>query len=477
MAAVADLEIVSAVDGSGAHRFTARPGRDSRIDAVPGKRGTSVSVMRLFESFPARRRFLKRPATETSLVSQTFIDRALSQTDIEFRLNVDGKMRLFLPPSSLKARVLSAYALDEPESFFHESKGNAGGFSYRLVFGGPEIRRPDRRHIQCFVNGRRVQDFSLQKAMEIAYSGFLPGGAYPLAFLFISIDPEKIDFNIHPAKKEIRFRDPSSVHSDVVKALRAALSATLGAPSANHAEESAVREGGFGFDSIAEGESRPSAPSFSMSGEKGFARPSIDELRAVAESRPSLRPEAESRDGFRVIGQCLGVFILVESGDDLYLLDQHAAHERMLFDQLESRPARAQELLVPYVFDCESEADDEFLSDNQEELLISGYAFQREGQGRWALCAHPEGLKGKMADIVSEIVSQRGSASPIRRALHALTACRSAIKEGETLDARSMEELAGRAFRLPEPKCPHGRPVWIRMGREELYRRILRIVD
>lgn len=480
MAAVAELEILSAVDGQIACRYASRPGRSPEITSSQGKKGTTVSVERLFDSFPARKRFLKRAATETSLVLQTFIDRALPRPDIDFRLTVDSKPRLLLPASSQKARVLAAYAFDEPESLFHEAKGKNADFSYAAVFGGNGIRRPDRRHIQCFVNGRRVQDFSLQKAIEVGFTGFLPGGAYPVAFLFIDIDPSLVDFNIHPAKKELRFRDPSQIQSGVIRLVRSFLAGSAEV----RCDDPAVAEGEASFDfspssaprAFAGYQAEAASP---FSEDRRFAAvprraPSLTELKAMAESRPEAAESGPS-PGFSLLGQCLGVFILFERGGFLYVLDQHAAHERMIFDALQAKRPNRQELLVPYLFETDSAADDDFLRSREAELREAGYVFVGSGERSWSLIAHPEGLSSPLAETVSEILALR-KADDLSRSLNATTACRSAIKDGEALAESGMRELVERALALPEPRCPHGRPIWTRLDRDELYKRVMRIV-
>jgi DNA mismatch repair protein MutL len=475
IAAVAELEIVSSRDGLSAARLFSRPGREAEISAIAGRKGTSVAVKGLFDRFPARKRFLKRAQTETTLCTQVFIDKALPHPGVDFRLTVDGEPRRLLPPSSLKTRVIASYPADEPESLFRTAECSMDGLVMSVVHAGAEALRPDRRHMQCFVNRRRVQDFGLLKALEIGFSGFIPGGLFPFAFLFLEIPTDRVDFNIHPAKKEIRFKDSRSVQTAVIRCVSRALESE-GAqrkaprPFATDPSPSPTLWSGYG-------DNRPAGEIAAAEKRESPEWPSLAELKSLGASRPSSAfPLPGEASRHRVIGQVLGVFILFEADDALFFLDQHAAHERLIFDALATRPPRSQSLLIPAEFKTESEEDEAFLTSRIESLSVMGFSIERGKGGVWRMLAQPEGFKGDPASLSNDLrAASAANADPLRAA-RALTACRSAIKEGDALDMAAMEALVRDALDLPEKRCPHGRPILFSVDREEAYERVLRIV-
>ncbi len=477
IAAVAELELLSSTSGGAAFKLVSRPGHEVEWGPASSRKGTSVTVKALFDRFPARKRFLKRAQTEGSLAAQVFLDRALPHPDIDFRLVADGEPRRMLPPSSLRARVLSAYPVDFPESFFREMKAESDGLSLSIVHGGPEALWPDRRHMQCFVNHRRVQDFSLLKAIEVGFSGFLPGGLFPYAFLFLEVPPDLVDFNIHPAKKEVRFKDSRAVQSFVIRSLARDLSSSdVQRPSSlDRAEGWSSAAGGPSLWEM-DAEKPNGRPSFVSERNPAGHWPSKEELAALAASRATFRtvhPDADAP--FKVIGQVLGVFIVFEAGDAIHFLDQHAAHERIIFDRLTERKPLSQPLLIPLAIDAVGD-DDERLAAHAEALNALGFRLERTEEGSWTLLAHPEGYHGDPGELLSDLADAgNGSEDPTRTA-RAMTACKSAIKEGDALDFPAMEALVREALSLPEKRCPHGRPIMFSMGREEAYERIRRIV-
>jgi len=461
IAAAATLEIVTKEgDSPSACRLVSRPGAPTRIEGSAGRRGTSVSISGLFEDFPARRRFLKRPQAEAALCRQVFEDKAAAHPALAFRFESGSSNPSVLRPSSRLERI-SALRPEVPRELLHSIVFSGSGFEGDLVLAGPAFSRPDRRLMQAFVNRRRVQDWSILGPLDRAFSGYLPGGLHPFAFLFLEIDPCLADFNIHPAKKEVRFKDPEGPR----RAIHSAVQAFLGElvrrdPAQALPDPSAVLELGL----------RPGE-----SGDRGSAeRPdwgAFDSVRERAASglSPALPPPRPERP-FRYLGSALGPFLVFEREGSVWFLDQHAAHERMLFDALTARPTRSQRLLVAEAIEPDDENEDARIDRAVPALTEAGFALEREGSS-WLVTAAPPELSGAAAEAVRELA--RGSGDP-RRAALALAACRAAIKDGDRLDDDAAEELVARALELPEPRCPHGRPIWTRITREQLYRLVRR---
>jgi DNA mismatch repair protein MutL len=471
IAAAARLEIVSKDEASpSAHRLVSEPGSGLKIEACSGRRGTSVSVAGLFKDFPARRRFLKRPQAEAALCRQVLEDKALAHPSLGFRLESgSGKPETLLPASRLE-RVASLHG-ELPREFLHALKFSGSGFEGELVIAGPAFSRSDRRLMQAFVNRRRVQDWGLLGALDYAFSGYLPGGLHPLAFLFLEMDPALADFNIHPAKKEVRFKEPEGPRRAMIQATQAFLAELARRDPAQAIPDPSIE---LELDLV------PTAPP-DRRGAPGAPfppRPSprpdwsaFDEVRdrAAAGISPPLPSPAPER-GFRYLGSALGPFLVFEREGALWFLDQHAAHERLLFDELMSRPTESQELLVPEAIEAEDDEEERLLGEAAPRLAEAGFRLEREG-GSWMVAAAPAELARGAASATRELARESGDA---RRAARALAACRAAIKDGDSLDEAAAEELIARALELPEPRCPHGRPIWTRITREQLYKLVRR---
>ncbi len=488
IAAAAGLDILSMTSGAAsAFRLRSRPGADPTVEAAAGKRGTTVAVSELFGNFPARRRFLKRAQAEAALCRQVLEDKAASHPGILFRYASGSSRPLVLAPADPASRLASLNP-GIPRELLHLVKYSGQGFGGSAVIAGPSFSRPDRRLMQVFVNRRRVQDWSLLQGLDYAFSGYLPGGLHPFAMLFLEIDPELADFNIHPAKKEVRLKDPEAPRRAIVRAVQDFLSALTKRDPAQALPDAAVelelREvagmaEGLAFARSGAGASHPAwAPGGSA------PRPSwdaFDELRERASSGAGAGPErpirpaspnASESGAFRYLGRALGPFILFEKGSELWFLDQHAAHERLLFDEYLAKPPASQELLVPEEIEIEDDAEEALLAGAADRLSEAGFRLERDG-GKWTVAAAPAPLAKGAAEAARELA--RGSGDALRAAA-AMAACRAAVKDGDELDAAAAESLITGALSLPEPRCPHGRPIWARITREQLYRLVRREV-
>ncbi|MDR0451895.1 MAG: DNA mismatch repair endonuclease MutL [Treponema sp.] len=516
-AAVSRLEILSSEDGRGAWLLETGPGGagETRLTRSSRVRGSSVRALRLFDTIPARRRFLKREGSEAQLCRQVFIEKALAFPALDFRFIQDGKLRCAFPPAdSYKERFAQAL-LDRAEAvFLREIAASGPGFSAVIVAGGPELYRSDRRQQYCFANGRRIQDFSLIQAFEYGLQHWFPNGVHPVGAVFIDIDPALADFNIHPAKREARFRDPGAIHHAVTSALgdyarrSFAAGAAFPGPSASGKDGSGAPswfEGGAGTDSAdmrrlaleaLPGGPEPSAlfPGPRVSGEEpaGFppggaygggtygggpdARGEFPpEGAAVSDPGRRFSPENAAAPGGRprLAGRVFSLFILAEWADRLFIIDQHAAHERLLYDRVLAGRVPAQELLVPIPFATEDEGEDRFLEGEREALAGLGVRIEGGG-GSWRISALPESWKLSDPETVREILELKNARENMAERWAATLSCHGAVKDGDYLDDGAALALAEAALRLPVPRCPHGRPIWKEISREELFRAVRR---
>lgn len=483
IAAVAGVELISAERDDEAWQLQSEPGAEPVISPWRGSRGTAITVSNLFSSFPARKKFMKSAAAEAAACRVVFVDKAIAWPDVEFSLRSGGASLLVLRPATRVERVLAASGQDQRPELFRELHAQGSGFRARIVAGLPDLYRGDKRYVQVFINGRRVQEYGIAQALEYAYRGALPGGAWPLVWAFIDVDPAEADFNIHPAKKEVRLRNVDDIRGGVIRAIRdylgsqARLSAPAAYPAAlfdtpdtrNHAwerpPEAARADERATWAAIADAAVRAREHSMSDHADAG-RRASSDDVRNPSYGKP---------DGFRYLGQILGVFLAFEDGDELVLMDQHAAHERVLFDQIIAGSVVSQDLLVPVVYDAESEAEDAYIAEHAGALAAAGYRLAREGRS-WLLETAPAILPESMTGSIFQLLRSMPDPAELLRETAAQSACKAAIKDGDALDDTGAIALIRAALALPEQRCPHGRPIWLRLGREYLFRAVRRIV-
>ncbi|MDR0876616.1 MAG: DNA mismatch repair endonuclease MutL [Treponema sp.] len=483
-AAVSRLEIATSTDGREAWKLEIGPGERNPAHITQSRRtkGTSVRALDLFDSIPARKRFLKRDGSEAGLCRQIFIDKALAFPAAAFRYTQDGNPKCFLPAAaSKKERFAAALLQPNEEIFLHEIHTTGSGFSADIVIGGSELYRADRRQLFVFANGRRLSDFALLQALEYGTQGLFPNGTHPVGAVFIAIDPKLADFNIHPAKREARFADPGAIHHAVTSSLRD-FSHRLSLSRSGAADISeSIDAGNFDEKSFQHLHSGYSASS-EISG--GLALEALLEkapLKTIAENAGvSFAAETAPSYGFsggseapRFAGRAFGLFILMEYADRLFIIDQHAAHERLLYDRFLTGPIPKQELLVPIPFSTESNTDDRFLEEKKAELAVLAIDIERDGTS-WRIEALPADWRLGDAETVRAILDLRGARENMAERWAATLSCHGAIRDGTWLDDKTAADLGREALALRDPHCPHGRPIWTEIRREALFQAVRR---
>jgi len=480
IAAVARLEMTSKEPGAEtAWRLRQETAGEPSLEPVAAREGTTVSVKGLFERFPARRQFLKRPPSEALLCRQTFVERALAHPGITFSWGSGAESEHY-PAASLEERIALLYR-EIPRTILSRFEIEAGGAFFTTVYADPSFHRKDRKYLQVFVNRRRVPEWGFLGSLEYAFSEYLPGGMKPCAFLFIEIDPSQADFNIHPAKREVRIKNPEPMKSGFYSGLRAHLHSVLGSGPTDMSA-GVVRERSFpGFN--------PQPGTYVAGSGGAFTNPVVDRafwdtLQAAVRNPSSgwAAPQRESSPGddtgatssFHYLGRAFGPFLVFAKGEELFILDQHAAHERILYDEITAGTSTSQPLLVPFVFEGGSDGEEARLKKALPELERMGYRIEASNSS-FIVSGVPSFLGDKGMPALMDAFREGAIDDNPAQGIMASIACHAAIKDGDLLDDSAARALIEKALVLPFPRCPHGRPIWVKLDRSTLYRMVGRI--
>ena len=492
IASVSRFTLLSSDNDSGAATEIVCDPLTAQRSVRPGARdrGTTIAVRELFENVPARRKFLRGADAEFRAIVTVVASYALPLPERAFRLEHNGRVVLDLPPArTARERALQILGSDAAEHLvdFDAEFGltRASGFVTRgLRFGS-------KRNQYFFVNGRLVKDRVLAHAANRACEAFDFDG-HPGIVLFVEMPPEAVDVNVHPAKTEVRFRDSSQVHVAVEQALKKALGgaeegATLiredSAPGTQHPAPSTQ---GSALFSPQRFDSGPRwTPEFTPLFQKGamiqppLSAQSTPVARTLVEIEDEPQPQLGDLQG-RVIGQYRMSYILVDMPGGLRLVDQHVAHERVLYDRylqrVEAREPVSQQLLTPMLYEAGA-AECAALESHLDELRGVGFAIERFSGNAFAIAAVPPELLRNDVDsflrklIDASLEEKTSHVSKVRERITASLACQAAIKVHRPLSGEEMARLVAELLRSSNPfACPHGRPIIVDIRHPDIER-------
>lgn len=505
-------------------------GDQAECIATGGHTGTTIIVENLFFNVPARRKFLRTMQTEGRYISELITKLALSRPDVRFKLVSNDKEILSTPGNGdLVDTIKALYGKNVSDELltvdFADSEVKVRGF-----IGKPTLLKGTRQWQTLLVNGRTITNRMIAKAIDHAYQSQIPKSGFPFAVLNITVDTESIDVNVHPQKSEIKFSDDSTVYKAMYKALTDALTRPMSAKpqdlsllddselqvfrpaeakteSKASAQESAMteikqalkieqpvfKEPSVSVTSAAEihSEYRPQQQSVWKEPEYTYRPPKTEPVYTISETRDVFDKQdniasniidfTDTDSGVDTIwplGQVDRTFIIAQSEDSLFLIDQHAAHERILYDKLVAthNDIPAQQMLIPLYIDVTAQ-DVNMIEEHREEFLRLGVDIEAAGETMLRVSSLPSDIKADDAeDFVRDITKMLSelrtiNASDLRQNILHMTACKAAIKAGEILNMRQMRQLIIDLCNTEHPfTCPHGRPCMVEINSAELYK-------
>ena len=458
IAAVADVEMVSRpADAQAAAMLRLVDGKPVEQGSRAAAVGTAVTVLHLFVRQPARRKFLRAPAAENHQIASLVSQYALAYPEVRFSLRLDGRQALTTSGSgSLTDAVAAIHGPDVAAAMLPIRWPPAGESAAFLVSGlvaPPHLSRASRGYVSLFVNRRWVQNRRLTYAIEEAYSGLLPVGRHPIAVVNLEVPPDEVDVNVHPAKAEVRIHHENEVFVALQRAVRQAVLEQAPLPT------------------IAGPAAPPPAPG---TGAQAATSPLWEhgvEVEAQARAVAATAPPKVSLPLLRVLGQVANTFIVAEGPDGMYLIDQHAAHERVLFEEMcaarQRQSVHVQGLLEPALAEL-SPQQEEVLISHGETLAEHGFQLEPFGQRAYRIGAIPALLAGRdaaqaLGELLDALVEE--TAQPSADRVAATLACHGAVRAGQSLALEEMRELARRLEQTEAPHtCPHGRPTTVHLS-------------
>jgi len=485
---VSDARIVSRTPrNDSGHEVAMRAGAIEPVKACGAPVGTQVEVRRLFYNVPVRKKFLKTSATEMAHITEALTRLALARPDVHFVLKHNARGVFNLPPAPERAQRIGEFFGREVAEGMIPLRHEREGFAIEGYLLPPTVDRRNTKMQYTYVNGRYVRDSNLMHAIAQAYEGLMIPGRRPVCFLFLTMDPGAVDVNVHPTKLEVKFRSAREVHAHCVSAMRECLreasvvpQVALRPPEQEPAREGVRRAIGDFFAGRAAAPQATLAPleapgwTPARRGPRGF----------TPAPREDVAPPPP-RSAFGPCMQVLDAYIVEETPEGVNLIDQHALHERILYNQirrrLEAGGLPSQQLLVPELVEMPRQ---EFFAVMAltEELGRFGMAIEAFGERTVIVRSYPQVLghfDGRMffQDLLDELEGTQGAQKVDGRLekIVRLMACRGAVKAGKRLSPEQMRHLLeSRADAGPTDTCPHGRPTTILLSREELERQFRR---
>ncbi len=446
-------------------------GRVIRREGRGAARGTVVTVENLFYNTPARRKFLRSQSTEGRRVSELVTYYAMAYPGLRFSLLTDGRTAFQSKGSGELYDVLvDAYGLEIAQQMLEieVDSPTKSAIHVRGFVSDPILHRSNSRHMTVLVNGRWVRDRLVSYAIREAYVGLLPKGRHPIVVVKVKLPPDWVDINVHPAKSEIRFRDSGEVFAVVQRAVRQTIVRKARLPP------TAL---GFGWEGAVDTAGGPPVGAY-RSPTPFHGELALEVQRTEKPMSSAQLPDSGKLPMLRVLGQLGRAYIVAESPTGMYLIDQHAAHERVLYERLQRQRAKAgvssQGILEPLVLET-GPLQAERIEERLANLRQFGFEIEPFGGDTYLVRAVPAVLQGsRLNQVILDIIDDAWSddrAPSWEEGFVTSLACHGAMKSGQTLSLEEMQELVRQLEETSLPRtCPHGRPTMLHVSAERLER-------
>lgn len=457
-------------------RWASEPGIYARLEGgrflakhtLASPTGTKIIVRDLFFNTPARKKFLKTPVSEGNQVFEMVVRYAMARPDVAFTYSNDKRTYFKTPGNgSLRDAVSAIWGWDILQHML-DVDGSRTSYCLHGLVSSSEIRRQSRKNQIFFVNHRPVRSPLLFRSLDTAYKGLLLPREQPLAILNLTLPEGEVDVNVHPQKSEVRFRDEKKVFSTLVELVGEALMGMQVSPEWQKLDAGAGRVS-FGPTRTSPLNSEYPAPSL-------WNKTSVAEYQergSLWEKAPAAEGLSHEASSIKIIGQAFDAYIIIEKDQELWLIDQHAAHERVMYWRIKSgfKKSAGQVLALPLAIEFTTRQM-EIMESKQDILRRLGFGLEPLGPNSMLVREAPSLLVGKEIEVLRELAESGENAEvDYEDSIAVMMACKKAVKAGMPLTHSEIKQIVQDLFSVPEYRfCPHGRPTMIKLSRNDLDR-------
>ncbi|EED29011.1 DNA mismatch repair endonuclease MutL [Borreliella garinii] len=508
IAICSNISITSSTTGNESYQIEVENGIKKCFKKQPAINGTIVNVTKIFHNFPARKRFLKQEPIETKMCLKVLEEKIITHPEINFEINLNQKLRKIYFKESLIDRVQNVYGNVIENNKFKVLKKEHENIKIELFLAPANFSKKSKRYIKTFVNRRPIDQKDLLEAITNGHSRIISPGNFPICYLFLEINPEYIDFNVHPQKKEVRFFNLPFLFKLISDNINNFFDKDI-----NNYNEIVIKRQLTDDDNLIKIINQPKnlnqTNTYDITQNKNLeTEHTVNELskniiqndiglkryNSIIQNRPSFKEnitnifsddflafeEPQNKNEkeeikFNYIGQIFSEFLIVEKVNEIYFIDQHAVHEKIIYEKLRNSKKTVQKLLIPIEFTIVDKNIEEIIDSEIEEYKKMDIIISKIGPKKYQLESIPNICNQYENTLINFFQSRKSrTINSLESDLYATIACRKAVKTNDILSLEFSKFLIDEFFKLEIKHCPHGRKIYYKISKFELEKKVAR---
>lgn len=506
IAICSNISITSSTTGNESYQIEVENGIEKCFKKQPAINGTIVNVTKIFHNFPARKRFLKQEPIETKMCLKVLEEKIITHPEINFEINLNQKLRKIYFKESLIDRVQNVYGNVIENNKFKVLKKEHENIKIELFLAPANFSKKSKRHIKTFINRRPIDQKDLLEAVTNGHSRIISPGNFPICYLFLEINPEYIDFNVHPQKKEVRFFNLPFLFKLISDNINNFFDKDI-----NSYNEIVIKRQLTDDDNLIEMINQPEnlnkTNTYNIPQNKNLeTEHTVNDLskniiqndiglrkyNSIIQNRPSFKEnitnifsdnflefeEPSNKNEkeeikFNYIGQIFSEFLIVEKVNEIYFIDQHAVHEKIIYEKLRNSKKTVQKLLIPIEFTIVDKNIEEIIDSEIEEYKKMDIIISKIGPKKYQLESIPNICNQYENTLINFFQSRKSrTINSLESDLYATIACRKAVKTNDILSLEFSKFLIDEFFKLEIKHCPHGRKIYYKISKFELEKKV-----